>query len=213
VLAPRHMTKAQGGASMTDIISGVYEIRNTQNGHRYIGGSINLLHRFKEHRNDLRRKIHHSVYLQRAWDKYGEGIFVFRILLYCDPRTLHYYEQVCIDRLPHEYNISKSALIPMLGRKHTEESKRLIALAGIGNTHQTGRKETELQRQHIAASLIGNKRRLGIPHTEETKTKLKIARQGRTPNLGHTHTEGTRQRMSETHKRLWAIKKGLEDNA
>lgn len=47
-------------------ISGVYQIVNELNGHRYIGSSKNIQHRILVHRSALRRNSHHSIYLQNA---------------------------------------------------------------------------------------------------------------------------------------------------
>ena len=52
-------------------ISGVYQIVNELNGHRYIGSSKNIQHRILVHRSALRRNSHHSIYLQNAFNKYG----------------------------------------------------------------------------------------------------------------------------------------------
>lgn len=53
-------------------ISGVYQIVNELNGHRYIGSSKNIQHRILTHRSSLRRNNHHSIYLQNAFNKYGD---------------------------------------------------------------------------------------------------------------------------------------------
>ena len=50
-------------------ISGVYQIVNELNGHRYIGSSKNIQHRILVHRSALRRNSHHSIYLQNAFNK------------------------------------------------------------------------------------------------------------------------------------------------
>ena len=101
-------------------ISGVYEIVNTVNGHRYIGSAVNLGKRKGQHWRDLRRRVARSAYLQNAWNMYGEEAFEFRPLLYCSPEYVRYYEQVCLDNLHWEYNISPTAT-SCLGVKHSEE--------------------------------------------------------------------------------------------
>ncbi len=59
---------------------GIYQIRNIANGKRYVGSSIDLSTRWKKHINKLKNNKHHSILLQRAWDKYSEALFVFEIL-------------------------------------------------------------------------------------------------------------------------------------
>ena len=60
--------------------SGIYQIRNLVNGKVYVGSAVNLQHRRREHRSDLRNGNHHSIKLQRAYNKYGESSFAFEIL-------------------------------------------------------------------------------------------------------------------------------------
>lgn len=52
------------------------------------------------------------------------------------------------------------------GHKHTEETKRKISAAQIGRVF------TEEHRKKISLAGLGNKRRLGCKHSEETKRKL-----------------------------------------
>ena len=90
--------------------SGIYQIRNMINGKRYVGSSVNLRDRKNEHFNDLEKNNHHSVYLQRAFNKYRADSFVFEILEYA-PRikeVLLNLEQHQID-IKSEYNMCKVA--------------------------------------------------------------------------------------------------------
>ena len=45
--------------------------------------SKNVQNRFYEHRTLLRRGLHYNPHLQRAWNKYGEQVFLFRVLEGC----------------------------------------------------------------------------------------------------------------------------------
>lgn len=56
---------------MNDIISGIYEIRNTINGHCYIGSAVNIQKRWNNHKHELLNHKHHSIHLQNDWDRYG----------------------------------------------------------------------------------------------------------------------------------------------
>lgn len=58
-------------------IRGIYEIRNIKNNKVYIGSSKNIENRWKQHLYMLKNNKHHSVYLQNAWNKYGESNFSF----------------------------------------------------------------------------------------------------------------------------------------
>lgn len=47
-------------------MSGVYQIYNTINGKRYIGSSIHIEQRFKEHLRNLRANKHANAHLQNC---------------------------------------------------------------------------------------------------------------------------------------------------
>lgn len=53
----------------------IYKILCKKNNKVYIGQTVNLNKRMMEHFNDLRKGKHHSLKLQRAFDKYGEEFF------------------------------------------------------------------------------------------------------------------------------------------
>jgi len=60
--------------------SGIYGIFNLENGKVYIGLSSNIKMRWCVHKSLLRRGTHGNKHLQRAWDKYYEDGFEFRLL-------------------------------------------------------------------------------------------------------------------------------------
>jgi len=55
--------------------SGIYKIVNLVNDKIYIGSSINLKNREKDHFKDLKGNYHSNRYLQYAFNKYGENNF------------------------------------------------------------------------------------------------------------------------------------------
>ena len=77
--------------------SGIYCIENIQNNKKYIGQSINVHIRIKEHINKLRKNKHQNSHLQKSWNKYGEEYFKFYVLEYCDVDTLDDREIYYID--------------------------------------------------------------------------------------------------------------------
>lgn len=105
----------------THKLSGVYEIRNTLNNKRYIGSSINIYRRWRDHKRMLNLNVHPNKHLQAAWNKYGEKHFVFKILETCEPikDTILFLEQKYLDLKP-EYNNSPTAG-SNLGWKPNEE--------------------------------------------------------------------------------------------
>lgn len=106
-------------------ISGIYEIRNRVNGHRYIGGTCNTYARWHGHRGALRRAKHPSRRLQAAWDEYGEDAFVFRIVEEVERPLLRAAEQRAIDRLCPEYNTLKT--VPVGQPTRTERGADFLA--------------------------------------------------------------------------------------
>ena len=86
----------------------IYEIKNTDNGHCYIGSTVNPKSRWTAHRTNLRGGRHHSFVLQRAWNKYGESKFQFNILLRCDKSNMIEYEKICMSL--QSYNVLRTPL-------------------------------------------------------------------------------------------------------
>lgn len=91
---------------MTGKSTGIYCIENIINGKKYIGLSRNIEQRWNEHRSKLRRGKHINIYLQRAWNKYGEDAFRFYIVEICDANILSEREEYYIAKertLSHEF--------------------------------------------------------------------------------------------------------------
>lgn len=59
---------------------GIYLIYCLINEKCYIGSSINVKRRERQHRSDLKKKIHHCANLQNAWNKYGKENFIWRFI-------------------------------------------------------------------------------------------------------------------------------------
>lgn len=62
---------------------GIYKITNTKNGKVYIGQSVDIDKRFREHRKMLRDNNHINYRLQDDWNVYGEDSFTFEVLEKC----------------------------------------------------------------------------------------------------------------------------------
>lgn len=131
------------------VVSCVYTIRNLINGHRYIGSAVDLRIRVNLHRSQLRRGIHHSRYLQRAWNLHGEDNFIFEAIeMVGDKCQLIIREQYYIDTMKPEYNCAPTAG-SMLGFVFSGESlKKLL-------TKNIGRKRSPEFKAKIAASRRG----------------------------------------------------------
>lgn len=101
----------------------IYGILNKVNGKQYIGSAVDFYRRRCEHLSYLRGNKHHSTYLQRAWNKYGEVNFIFIILEKVENKEdLISREQWWMDTRKPEYNIAKKAG-SQLGFKHSQETR------------------------------------------------------------------------------------------
>lgn len=160
------------------MISGIYVIINKLTKHYYLGSSINIEKRWREHNRLLKLNKHHSRPLQSAYNKYGKGCLIYHILFLCGKEDLLFFEQLCLDIENPKYNISKAANAPMAGRKHSENTlnkmrkpKSLEHRAKIAAV----RKGKHLSETHIR-NLVGFS---GKKHSEESKRKMAISARNR----------------------------------
>ena len=91
---------------MREKIVGIYCIENMINNKKYIGLSRDIERRWNEHRSKLRRGKHKNIYLQRAWNIYGEDTFKFYVIETCNSDILSEREEYYISKehtLSHEF--------------------------------------------------------------------------------------------------------------
>ena len=189
--------------------TGIYEILNTANGKRYIGQASHIRKRWEQHRWHLKRGLHHSPPLQRAWNKYGERSFKFRVILTCAVSMLDFYEQQLLDKVKPEYNLapiagsSRGVKHPprtaeqratnaraQLGKRHTLESRRHMSDVFKGRVYskeavaksaasRTGGKRSEDARRNMSLAQIGKKR------SPEHRAAMSAGRTGLKPTPVH----------------------------
>lgn len=95
---------------------GIYKIENLITNKIYIGSSLNIESRFLRHKNDLIKKRHKNIHLQREFDKYGSDCFTFQVLKVCSSDSLKENEQTYLDEIfstndyyLHYYNIGRDS--------------------------------------------------------------------------------------------------------
>jgi group I intron endonuclease len=153
------------------INKGIYKIRNKINGKFYIGSSIDINHRWTMHINSLKRGDHHSIILQRAWNKYGLDNFIFEIIEETSDYSLIEREQYYLDHLKPIYNISPTAG-NCLGIKRSNKTKQLLRDINLG------KKVTEETKKKISEGIKNSSTHKNAHNTDEYKEKMRALNLG-----------------------------------
>ena len=117
--------------------STIYRITNIINFRIYIGSSIHVETRWKEHLNDLRKNKHPNYYLQKDFNLYGEDKFIFSIVEECNKDELQKKEQFYLDKWQpfhknYGYNIRKDVTFNEPNKKRIYRANVLITLKLCG---------------------------------------------------------------------------------
>ncbi len=183
---------------------GIYKIVNTLNNKVYVGSSCNINNRWNQHKKSLSNNTHHSLKLQRTYNKYGD-IFIYELITECKIEDLLTEEQYYIELLNSYKNGYNSVSIAgsNLGMKHTIETKNKLKESSIGNTNRIGKKHTEESKLKISIKLKGkvlsdetklrmSESQMGKKMSTESVEKTKIA------NTGKKRTDETKSKMSKS---------------
>ena len=192
-----------------DALCGIYKITNNINDKVYIGQSINIKVRWKDHVNSLRRGDSRCTLLQRAWNKYGEENFTFEILELCSEDELDDIEIKYIsfyDSCNNGYNIESGG---NKKKRLSDETKQKLREAHLG------KKMSDETLQKMSESRIGEKNPMyGKTHSPEARKKISETHKGkpgrpcteyqkecaRQANLGKHLSDETRNKISEATK-------------
>lgn len=90
--------------NIDDNISGIYRITCNKNAKNYIGVSKDIKKRWYQHVNMLKNKTHHSTKLQEDYNKYGEDVFEFRIIIKEDYGEAKRLEDKYIEKYQSDIN-------------------------------------------------------------------------------------------------------------
>ena len=164
--------------------SGIYCIEHIPSGRTYIGSAVNFAGRWRMHRSTLRRGKHHSPYMQKVWDKYGEEEFVFRIIEKCSRERLIEREQHHLDTCKPVFNHCRVAG-SSAGREASQEARAKMSAAHKG---KPGRQWTEETRQKQREVQTGKKR------SPEVRARLRERFRDQPPP---TVSEDGRRRIAE----------------
>jgi len=166
-------------------IISIYKIQSRKYPNRYyIGSSINVKKRWNHHLNDLRNNVHHSIKLQRHYNKYGESDLEFIILVGCDKDRIIEMEQYFLDACNPYFNCCPTAgTCTNMVRSQAAIDKQRKSMLGKKWTVEARQRFSELRK--------------GIPKSEEHRRKLSEANKGKP---GRRPSEEAIQRMSEERK-------------
>lgn len=118
---------------------GIYKITCTGNNKFYIGSSVDIYYRWASHLSDLRLNRHHSTYLQRSFNKYGEDSVTFEVvheMTEYNEGLLRMLEQYYIEELHPEFNSATPILYEQTQEwrnKIAETTKKLYTEKGYIN--------------------------------------------------------------------------------
>ncbi len=107
-------------------MQGIYYIENTKTQRRYYGSSFNIEKRLTQHKQDLGKRKHHNIQLQRTYNKYG-NIFRYVTLEETNFNTreeLLEYEQKFLDKNINGYNMAPANGGNILGTHPDKEKIR-----------------------------------------------------------------------------------------
>jgi len=214
---------------------GIYKIYFLNPDLLYIGSSVNVRARRKDHLVSLRRGVHPNPHLQKAFSKYGEDALHFEIVEYVERNEdLVAREQYYLDTLKPHYNIRIKAVnaprpkqqaprVPWNKgkRQHlTEDARARLSESHKGQpSPMKDKKHTPESLSRMSASLKGlpawNK---GKPWDEANQQRLRTIGLGRpswnkgsklgkpSPRKGKPHSLEVRERMIAKQRATMAAK-------
>jgi group I intron endonuclease len=172
---------------------GIYQIINIINNKKYIGSSVNLDKRKKDHFSYLKRGKHKNSHLQFAYNKYGEENFIFEIIEYVMnldillEREQYYIDslKVCDDKFG--YNLCPTAG-SSYGIKFSKQTRKKMSDAHIGIAK--GQKRSEEAKQKMSESKKGDKNPMyGKKASQKQKEVTSLRARGENNNLAKINNE------------------------
>lgn len=181
-------------------LCGIYAVHNTITGKSYIGQSMRLPNRQREHFVLLRRGKHYAVAMQQDFDCLSETCFEFKVLEFCAVDVLTEREQHWIDFFKEIglYNIALTAGSP-LGVVRSKETRAKISAATLGRIHS----EETIAKMRISQSAIKDQKRatsinqFAVPGAKEKLSKAK---------MGTVTSHETKAKLSITSASMWQNK-------
>lgn len=153
---------------------GIYSIKNIINGKIYIGQSVDIKSRIRNHKWALRHNRHENDHLQKSFNKYGESGFIFDMICECEEQEL--------DNMERFYIKLYNCIDPNFG--YNSET------GGNLNKHWSEELHTKMSEKRRGE----NSGMWGKKHTEETKAIM------REKALGRQMSDEAKEKSSKSHK-------------
>lgn len=189
----------------------LYKITDTLNDKIYIGQTIDNDRRWKRHKYSSKQE-NPVQYISRAIKKHGEENFIYEIIATCKTsKDADETEKILIIQYDSRnkekgYNLAPGGNYIMLGRHHSEETKKKISIAHKGiklseehknnlSLAHTGYKMPDDQKENISKSKIGKLK------SKETRKKMSQYQSNR-PKI----SEETKKKKAEAMKgKTWKL--------
>jgi group I intron endonuclease len=180
---------------------GIYKITHKESGKSYVGLSVNIENRWKQHRSFAKTGGRSAIY--SALKKYGIDAFEFSIIEECDQASLEDREKHWIafyGTSVDGYNLTEGGEVC---KNFTSEARKNMSLAHLGKKQSAELIEKRISKirgikrtpeQNAAKSALMKGVGAGRKLTEEHKAKI-----GK-PFLGRSHSEESKKMMSEAKK-------------
>lgn len=194
--------------------TGIYQIYCKANGKSYYGQTNDYDRRMIEHKKNLRHrsgKKHHCVYLQNAWNLYGEDQFEFSLIEECPEDQLTIREQWYFDNYGPKDLLFNTALCAESTRRGvplSEETKQKLRDFNLGpNNPNRGRKISDEHKKKLSIANKGsNHWHHGRPCTEEEKLKNSLSLRGENCYLAKLTWDQVYQLRRDFYERTKTVK-------
>ena len=191
-----------------DLKSNIYVFTNKINGKQYVGQTINIEERYKQHRKDAKNENKNSIFY-RAIRKYGFDNFEFKVVeTDIDISKIHEREKFWIKELntksPNGYNLTDGGE-GTFGYRHTEEAKKKMSELKKGMKLSPEQIE-RLRRGNIGRKLSEEHKKILVEAVKKANTGRKLTEEHKKRlaeyNRGRKHSEESKKKMSESQKNI-----------
>ena len=186
---------------MIKVFIDIYFMFDLKTKHGYVGRSIHLETRMKEHWFERNCKVTYT----NKWLCTLSSPPPYRVLKKCIEKNWEKWEIYWIAKMREEgwtlTNLTESG-DGNNGFRPTEETRKKMSISKMGNTIGLGYRHTKETKRKYSINRMGKTSPMkGKKSSRETRKKQSIAKMGNKYHLNHTHTEEARKNMREAHAR------------